>query len=321
MAEIFISYKSERRRAAEHLAAVMERHGYSVWFDYGLIKGDDFDFQLDRHLRAAKAVVVLWCSRSVDSHWVSREANLAAKLKTLLPAMIEECELKLAHHTADYVDLRAWDGSPRSDTLDPLFRELTRLVGRPPQVDWTKLTEYEQSWRMFGAPTLAAFALGQPFKRPEPVGSLPIALPPVGQSVVPYSFYEIAAKEWPAVRDSADPRRLRRFEEHFAGTWFAAEARDLREAIEPERKIKEAETTRDAVEQESRPPVMQEGTIDRLTDRGYGFIKPEDGKADLFFHAKELQDVRFDDLREGDKMVFEVGGNLKGLYAVRVNRA
>jgi hypothetical protein len=31
MAEIFISYKSERRKAAEHLAAVLSHHGYSVW--------------------------------------------------------------------------------------------------------------------------------------------------------------------------------------------------------------------------------------------------------------------------------------------------
>jgi hypothetical protein len=29
MAEVFISYKTERRRAAEHMAAVLERYGYS----------------------------------------------------------------------------------------------------------------------------------------------------------------------------------------------------------------------------------------------------------------------------------------------------
>src|SRR5215467_11871371 len=48
MAEIFISYKSERRKAAEHLAAVLAHYGYSVWFDYQLIKGSDFGLQIDR---------------------------------------------------------------------------------------------------------------------------------------------------------------------------------------------------------------------------------------------------------------------------------
>jgi hypothetical protein len=164
MAEIFISYKSDRRNAAKHLAGVLTRHGYSVWFDYALIKGDDFELQLDSQLRTAKAVIVLWCSMSVQSAWVSREASLASKLKTLLPVLIEDCELKLAHHTSDYVDLSEWDGSPRSHTLDPLLNAVARLVGRPPQADWAKLRENEENWRMFGSPALAAFALGKPIE-------------------------------------------------------------------------------------------------------------------------------------------------------------
>jgi hypothetical protein len=67
MADVFISYKSERRPAAEHLAAVLERHGYSIWFDYELIKGRDFGLQISRQVRKAKALVVLWCTRSVES--------------------------------------------------------------------------------------------------------------------------------------------------------------------------------------------------------------------------------------------------------------
>jgi len=39
MAEIFISYKSERRKAAAHLAKILERCGYTVCYDYSLVKG------------------------------------------------------------------------------------------------------------------------------------------------------------------------------------------------------------------------------------------------------------------------------------------
>jgi len=57
MAEIFISYKSERRNAAKHLAGVLTRYGYSVWFDYGLIKGDDFDFLKSATSRTPKVTI------------------------------------------------------------------------------------------------------------------------------------------------------------------------------------------------------------------------------------------------------------------------
>ena len=52
---------------------------------------------------------------------------------------------------------------------------------------------------------------------------------------------------------------------------------------------------------------MAKGTIRRLIkDRGFGFIKVEQGE-DLFFHRSELQGVDFDSLREGQEVEFEVG--------------
>ena len=64
---------------------------------------------------------------------------------------------------------------------------------------------------------------------------------------------------------------------------------------------------------------MQTGTIARLNN-GYGFITREGGEKDLFFHANELHDVTFDNLREGDKVQFEVGEGSKGPNAVNVSR-
>ena len=67
-------------KAAEHLAAVLERYGYSVWFDYQLVKGRDFGLQIDTRIREAKALIVLWCSLSVGSRWVAEEVDLAHHL-------------------------------------------------------------------------------------------------------------------------------------------------------------------------------------------------------------------------------------------------
>ena len=65
---------------------------------------------------------------------------------------------------------------------------------------------------------------------------------------------------------------------------------------------------------------MQEGTISKLTDRGYGFISREGEEKDLFFHSNELENVQFNELQEGDKVTFEVAEGPKGLNAVKVNK-
>ena len=64
-----------------------------------------------------------------------------------------------------------------------------------------------------------------------------------------------------------------------------------------------------------------EGTIARVTDRGFGFISREGEEKDLFFHSNELQNVQFNDLREGDKVTFEVAEGPKGLNATSINKA
>ena len=65
---------------------------------------------------------------------------------------------------------------------------------------------------------------------------------------------------------------------------------------------------------------MQTGTIARVTDKGFGFIKVEGMPKDLFFHMTELVNVKFDDLREGDQVSFEVGDGPKGPSAMKVSK-
>jgi cold shock protein len=63
------------------------------------------------------------------------------------------------------------------------------------------------------------------------------------------------------------------------------------------------------------------GTIKRLTDKGFGFIAVEGEEKDLFFHSSELVDVTFDELREGDALTFETEDSDKGPRATNVARA
>lgn len=65
---------------------------------------------------------------------------------------------------------------------------------------------------------------------------------------------------------------------------------------------------------------MQQGTIARLTDKGFGFITREGEEKDLFFHMNNLVGVEYNDLREGDTVSFDVEEGPKGLNAVNVKR-
>ena len=56
---------------------------------------------------------------------------------------------------------------------------------------------------------------------------------------------------------------------------------------------------------------MAEGTIKRLTDKGFGFIDTGSG-TDLFFHMSSLQGVTFEQLREGQAVTFDEGRGPKG---------
>lgn len=62
------------------------------------------------------------------------------------------------------------------------------------------------------------------------------------------------------------------------------------------------------------------GTIARLKDQGFGFIKPAEGDKDIFFHANSLQGVTFEELNEGDEVSFEVEQTEKGANATNVTR-
>ena len=63
---------------------------------------------------------------------------------------------------------------------------------------------------------------------------------------------------------------------------------------------------------------MSNGTVKFFSNaRGYGFITPDDGSKDVFVHANGLTD----EIREGDKVTFDVEEGPKGLNATNVKIA
>jgi CspA family cold shock protein len=60
---------------------------------------------------------------------------------------------------------------------------------------------------------------------------------------------------------------------------------------------------------------MQEGTVKFFNNsKGFGFISPSNGGQDIFVHVSGLRD----EIRENDKVSYEVQNGQKGLNAVNV---
>ncbi len=62
---------------------------------------------------------------------------------------------------------------------------------------------------------------------------------------------------------------------------------------------------------------MSEGTIKKVTDKGFGFIETGRG-GDLFFHMSNVEGTSFDSLREGQRVSYNEGQGPKGARAENV---
>ena len=133
MPDVFISYAHDDRAAARRFADALESERLSVWWDDSLRSGDAYDQVTEKALREAKAVVVLWSRKSVESRWVRAEATLGDRNGTLVPVMIEPCERPIMFELTHTADLSAWSGDLGEAAWRAFVNDVKRLLekGRP----------------------------------------------------------------------------------------------------------------------------------------------------------------------------------------------
>jgi CspA family cold shock protein len=66
---------------------------------------------------------------------------------------------------------------------------------------------------------------------------------------------------------------------------------------------------------------MSEGTVNWFnSEKGFGFITPDEGAADLFVHDSAVQAKRYRTLEEKQRVQFDVVQGPKGPQAANVNK-
>ena len=129
MADVFISYSSLDRPAAEVMAQAIEARGASVWWDRKIDAGASFDRIIERELESARCVIVLWSGHSVESDWVRSEAAAAAERGVLMPVSIEAVRLPLEFRRKQTLDLSGWDRTSADPTLAKVLDPLAERLG------------------------------------------------------------------------------------------------------------------------------------------------------------------------------------------------
>jgi CheY-like chemotaxis protein len=129
--DLFISYSRKDLPTIKSLTAILQRSGWSVWFDQDLKAGASFDKAIEQALQNARAVIVAWSHNSVSSDWVRAEAAYAQESAKLFPVRLDDAPLPLRFIHVHTLNLANWDGSAEHQVFQTLVAHLAEQLGEP----------------------------------------------------------------------------------------------------------------------------------------------------------------------------------------------
>ena len=135
MADIFISYASDDRPRVKPLADALGRQGWSVWWDRTIPAGRTFAKVIDEELGAARSVVVVWTSTSVNKNSVLEEAEDGRERNILIPVLMGKVKPPRGFRRIQAADLIEWNGQESSPDFQKLVTDLTAILGTPESPD------------------------------------------------------------------------------------------------------------------------------------------------------------------------------------------
>ena len=144
MARIFLSYAREDVDSAKRLAEAVAHAGHEVWWDRHLHGGSRFTNEIDRALKDAEVVVVIWTEASVKSAWVQDEAAEGRDTERLVPVSIDGSRAPLGFRQFHTVEFGAWDRDGDSRQLDELLDAIAKIAGSASAATASKSTSAQQ---------------------------------------------------------------------------------------------------------------------------------------------------------------------------------
>ncbi len=129
MSRVFLSYAREDVDAAKSLAEAVSDAGHDVWWDRHLHGGSRFATEIDKALKNAEAVVVLWSDTSVDSAWVQDEAAEGRDSGRLVPVAFGSVKPPLGFRQFHTIGLGSWNGSGAPESLGELLEAIAQTCG------------------------------------------------------------------------------------------------------------------------------------------------------------------------------------------------
>jgi adenylate cyclase len=129
MARVFLSYAREDVETARKLAGALVDAGESVWWDRHVHGGANFSTEIDRELKSAQVVVVLWSPTSIASAWVQDEAAEGRDSGRLVPAILDSVKPPLGFRQLQCVDLSTWVKQGQREPIDDLIDAFSKIAG------------------------------------------------------------------------------------------------------------------------------------------------------------------------------------------------
>jgi adenylate cyclase len=139
MSDVFVSYARPDEPHARRVADSLRDAGYRVWRDDELPAHRPYAEVIEERIEGAKAVVVLWSSHAVRSHWVRAEADTARGAGKLVQASVDRTIPPIPFNQIQCADVSDWAGGDTAGWRK-LLGSVEALAGPPDQGSATAAT-------------------------------------------------------------------------------------------------------------------------------------------------------------------------------------
>jgi TIR domain len=132
MTDLFISYASEDRPIAERLADQLRLDYWEVFWDRTIPAGSLWSKEIQRNLRDARCVIVLWSATSKKSFWVKGEAAESFETNRYLPLLIDKAGPPRLFEHVQAISIARWVEQGETQELSAVRAAIRSRIGQLP---------------------------------------------------------------------------------------------------------------------------------------------------------------------------------------------